>query len=71
MGLFDFFSGKEVVSATSFAKGRCAECVYCRSMPMFTGNGMRDVFVCEMSQRADGCVRMVGPSESCGKFVRA
>lgn len=52
----------------SFPRGGCEQCLYCRSMSMFTGGGFQNVRICELSERDDGCVRVVRPDESCDKF---
>lgn len=68
MGLVDLFKASSSTKGGAPSSGRCDRCAFCRQMPMFSGNGWQNVLVCEMSQRADGCVRTVRPDETCPKF---
>ena len=69
MGVFDFFKGQQADGNDTTTGGRCDRCVYCREMPMFMGGSMRNVLVCELTRRDDGCVRSVRPDESCSRFT--
>ena len=68
MGFFDFFKRQTVSGVDVAAKGRCDRCAYSREMPMFMGSGVRNVLICELSRRDDGCVRSVRPDEICLRF---
>ena len=68
MGFLDFFKSQPASGVDATTGGRCNQCVHCREMPMFMGGGMRNVLVCELSQREDGCIRSVRPDESCSRF---
>jgi len=69
MGVFDFFKGQQADGNDTSTGGWCDQCAYCREMPMFMGSGMRNVLICELSQRDDGFVRSVSPDESCSRFT--